>query len=70
MECQITIVLSLILIMVLSHRRLVYSDLEAIAPLEVEKMPYSLQAITISVCSSSAHTLANVFASLGYVLWS
>ena len=33
----------------LFDRKLVYADLEAIAPLEVEKMPYALQSITISV---------------------
>lgn len=30
-------------------RKLVYADLEAVAPLEVDKMPYALQSITISV---------------------
>jgi len=29
--------------------RLVYSDLDAVAPLDVEKMPYALQSVTLGV---------------------
>lgn len=46
-------------------RKLVYSDLEAVAPLEVEKMPYALQSITISVRYTQYNTSGSLSCLIG-----